>query len=256
MYRDPILGGIIVIKTLLGCVSLDANKRYTSKHKLFEYITRKLGYRLYNHSLYWHEDADFLSMWSKFVDGIGRKTIQERRFTLYSFAKSVANIKGDTVECGVFRGGSSHIIMSASQSFHHIFDSFEGLSAPTNIDKPLLKHGYEWQESDLSVAEEIVSNNLHGFKDQFKMYKGWIPDRFEDVSENTFKLVHIDVDLYDPTKDALKFFSQRMVPGGMIVCDDYGSTICPGAKIAFDEIAQELNKRTISLTTGQGLLLF
>ncbi|HBH79257.1 MAG TPA: hypothetical protein DDY39_05465, partial [Nitrospira sp.] len=66
-------------------------------------------------------------------------------------------------------------------------------------------------------------------------YKGWIPDRFPEVKERRFAFVHIDVDLYQPIMDSLKFFFPRLLPGGIIVVDDYGYSIFPGAKKAVDE---------------------
>ena len=68
-----------------------------------------------------------------------------------------------------------------------------------------------------------------------KLYKGWIPDRFKEVENRKFQFVHIDVDLYQPTLDALEFFYPRLVSGGVIVCDDYNLTMFPGAKQAWDE---------------------
>ena len=43
--------------------------------------------------------------------------------------------------------------------------------------------------------------------------------------------MHIDVDLYQPTKDSLEYFWARLVSGGRMVCDDYN---WPGAKRAVD----------------------
>ena len=66
-------------------------------------------------------------------------------------------------------------------------------------------------------------------------HEGWIPDRFGDVAETRFCFVHLDVDLFQPTRDSLGFFYPRMVDGGLIVCDDYGFETCPGARRAVDE---------------------
>ena len=68
-----------------------------------------------------------------------------------------------------------------------------------------------------------------------KLYKGWIPDRFEEVSGKKFSFAHIDVDLYEPTRDSLEFFFPRLVEGGSIVVDDYGMSQFPGCKKAVDE---------------------
>ena len=66
--------------------------------------------------------------------------------------------------------------------------------------------------------------------------------------------MHIDVGLYQPTRDSLKFFYPRTSPGGMIVCDHYGYVNCPGTKQACDELAADWPERWLHLPTDQGLL--
>jgi O-methyltransferase len=41
--------------------------------------------------------------------------------------------------------------------------------------------------------------------------KGWIPDVFSAAEAETFCFVHIDVDLYEPTLESMRFFYPRMV---------------------------------------------
>ena len=41
-----------------------------------------------------------------------------------------------------------------------------------------------------------------------RILNGWIPRRFKEISEQKFSFVHIDVDMFQPTLDSLKFFSQ------------------------------------------------
>ena len=59
--------------------------------------------------------------------------------------------------------------------------------------------------------------------------------RIPEVESKKFAFVHVDVDLYQPTLDSLKFFYPRLLPGGVIVVDDYGYSVFPGAKRAVDE---------------------
>jgi hypothetical protein len=67
-----------------------------------------------------------------------------------------------------------------------------------------------------------------------KFYKGWIPQRFSEVENKKFQFVHIDVDLYQPTYDSLKFFFHRLIDGGVIVCESYNMSELPGANKAFE----------------------
>ena len=64
-------------------------------------------------------------------------------------------------------------------------------------------------------------------------------EKFNEVSDKAFSFVHIDVDLYQPTIDSLEFFWKKLVDGGFIVVDDYGSSQFPGAGIAVDEFLKE-----------------
>ena len=105
----------------------------------------------------------------------------------------------------------------------------------------------------MSAGEGIVSSALQGF--DARLYKGWIPERFIDVSDRCFCFVHIDVDLYKPTLDSLQFFYPRMVRGGVIVCDDYGFVTCPGARQAFDEFLIGKMERVVEAPTGQAFIV-
>ena len=67
------------------------------------------------------------------------------------------------------------------------------------------------------------------------LHPGWIPDRFPEVADERFSFVHVDVDLYEPHRDAIEFFWPRLTRGGVMVFDDYGSAYCPGARQAVDE---------------------
>jgi hypothetical protein len=129
-----------------------------------------------------------------------------------------------------------------------MFDSFEGLSAPVATDGPY------WHRGDLSRGEDVLKRNLSGFAD-YHIYKGWIPERFSEIADRTFSFVHIDVDLYQPTLDSMKFFYPRLNRGGILVCDDYGFQTCPGATQAVSEFLAEQTEAMIALPDGGGFLI-
>ena len=83
--------------------------------------------------------------------------------------------------------------------------------------------------------------------------KGWIPSRFDEVSHRRFAFVHIDVDLYEPTRDSIAFFYSRLSEGGILLIDDYGFSTCPGATRAVDEAG--LSHTMIALSDGGGFLI-
>ena len=177
--------------------------------------------------------------------------IRDRKFVLYRMAQATRTLTGDTAECGCYKGGSSFLIClgRGARGPHHIFDSFEGLSQPGAND------GTAWHRGDMKSSLKKVRGRLQRFP-WVEYHAGWIPDRFPDVAERQFALVHIDVDLYGPTRAALEFFYPRLVPGGFLVCDDYAALGCPGATQAFDEfIAGRPEERVIYVTSGQGFVV-
>ncbi len=230
--------------------------QYEAKYDLVTALAHRWGFRTYNKNLSWFSDKEFKDIWKKYPES--GDYIHERKFTLWSIARSIRNIPGDIAECGVFKAGSSFLMLSANnETGKHLFgfDSFEGLSDPGEKDKVMNNRAFEWKARDMAVGEEIAATNLAAFHGNFTLLKGWIPDRFTEVYSKRFSLVHIDVDLYDPTLASLEFFYPRMNPGGMIVCDDYGFDTCPGARTAMDNFAKTVNKSVIHLTTGQGILM-
>ena len=148
----------------------------------------------------------------------------------------------DFVECGCWKGHSAYIISklineSGKKINFHIFDSFEGLSEATTKDESFyLKDSKEKNRiyKYFASSENIIKDVLKDFN-FIKIYKGWIPNRFGEIKDEKFSFIHIDVDLFEPTFESLKFFYPRLKKGGIIVCDDYNFTDFPGAKKAWDE---------------------
>lgn len=234
-----------------------SQQRYESKHAIIAAIARRNGFRLYNKNLAWLHDEEFVKIWSLFP--YGGQSIHERKFNFFNIAKSIRNVPGDLAECGVFHGGSSHLMLAAtSETDKHLhgFDSFEGLSEPNEIDLESKDYTFKWKKHDMRFDIQQTHTNLNQHQGRYTLYKGWIPERFSEVADKTFSLVHIDVDLYEPTMAALEFFYPRVSTGGIIICDDYGSEACPGAKQAMDEFfAEKTEGCVIHLTTGQGMVV-
>jgi O-methyltransferase len=171
----------------------------------------------------------------------------ERLYVIEQLAKYCNSLKGDYAECGTYLGSSAFFLAKHAPQSVFLFDSWEGLSAPSNVD------GDYWSKGDLKSNLETAQENLKNFTN-IEFFKGWIPSRFIEVSNRSFALVHIDVDIYQPTKDTLEFFWDRVVPGGVIICDDYGFANCAGAKKAMDDFFDSVSN-VISLPTGQALVI-
>jgi len=197
----------------------------------------------------WLDDREFFERFDR-LEGANFQSA-DRKYLLRSLMGLVTHLPGDTAECGAYMGASSWLICDAlrgSGKEHHVFDSFEGLSAPAEVD------GTFWREGGLEAGLECIRRNLAEFN-FVRYHKGWIPDTFPAVADKTFCLVHIDLDLHQPTFDSLAFFYPRMVPGGIILSDDYGFITCPGVTLAFDEYLKDKPEKLIHVPTGQSFIM-
>jgi hypothetical protein len=206
------------------------------------------GYRFSWPDPDWWHNQKFNGYLRQFNEVDGYNT--QRRWAMAQLLRLIDTVEGDTAECGVYRGGASHTILFANSKsiqsrHHHVFDSFDGISAPVGED------GDYWTRGDLTASEQIAIDALREYPDK-TFYRGWIPDRFNEVALKQFSFIHVDVDLYQPTKDSIEFFYPRMATGGIFVCDDYGLKVCPGATKACDEFLRDKVEKIISMPDGAG----
>src|SRR5690349_14137016 len=127
-----------------------------ARFALLQRLTRLLfpRYRLQFHQIDWWSDPGFDRYLERFGESNGLNA--GRRWTLFQLTRLVADIPGDTAECGVFQGAGSYLICKGVQSHqyprHHlVFDSFEGLSEPSTLD------GGAWRKGNMSCDLETVS---------------------------------------------------------------------------------------------------
>jgi len=162
------------------------------------------------------------------------------------------NIEGDFVECGVWRGGSTmaaiDTLIKAGDTSREIYlyDTFEGMSEPTEHDKELTGAGADEmlnnsdREDATSVwcysALEEVQQNVGGLKyptAKVHYVKGKVEDSIPQTLPGKIALLRLDTDWYESTAHELKHLYPLLVPGGVIIIDDYGHW--EGARKAVDE---------------------
>lgn len=143
-------------------------------------------------------------------------------------------INGAMAEVGVFQGETAAAInLVFPDRLLYLFDTFEGFPEPdANLDR---QRGYSEalpkQFSDTSEA--LVLSKMTQLQNVI-IKKGYFPGSAVGVNEN-FCFVRIDLDLYQPTKKALDFFHDKMVPGGVVIVHDYFGGAYKGIKKIVDD---------------------
>ena len=198
------------------------------------------------------ENVEFVN----FARNVQRDTVVSlrRRWMLYQFSKYACNLLGDAAEVGVWRGGTAKIIagvMAQKDKTTYLFDTFTGLPEPT-----VGKDNFHKSGTFSDTSPEVVMQCLGELpKNKIVIKKGLFPETAKGLEENRFCFAHIDVDLYKPALEACEFFYPRMTPGGIMIFDDYGFTLCEGVRHAVDEYASSMSIPIIYSATGQAFII-
>lgn len=140
--------------------------------------------------------------------------LQDEAYQVLSCARATSKIPGDIAEVGVYRGGSARLMCEARGSRTlYLFDTFEGLPSTDSLDSRFAGGQY-------ASSFEAVRTYLAAFP-RVHIYKGLFPETSGSIMKKRFSFVHLDVDLYQPTRDSLEFFYPRINSGGMFLIHDY-----------------------------------
>lgn len=224
--------------------------QYSLLFKVAALIYETLNYFLLKFRIaiqyYYYADKQVLNLINKLRFRRGLLLTIPESLQLYEAAKAAAKINGDFAEVGVYRGGSAKVIAKVKgKKKLHLFDTFEGL--PTGG----VKDRY-FTEGEYAGSLDYVKNTLRGESNLF-YYRGIFPKSGKHLEKSKFAFVHLDVDLYQSTKDCLEYFYPRMTKGGIIICHDYPSST--GVKKAVDEFIDDKPEAILKLSGNQGLII-
>ncbi|MDQ2623207.1 MAG: TylF/MycF family methyltransferase [Actinomycetota bacterium] len=228
--------------------------RERSPKVLLERVVRKLATQAEKRypPEYPDMDAGFLAARERFSEFT--MTSIERQFSLWKSLEYLdrAGIEGDFLECGVWRGGSSMLAAIALQGLGDrerdlwLFDTFEGMSTPSEHDVSIdgskmteVWDQIEGQTSDPVFAygslEEVRRNMAStGYpEERLHFVKGKVEETIPGDLPGKIALLRLDTDWYESTRHELEHLWPLLVPGGVLIIDDYGHWA--GARRAVDE---------------------
>lgn len=195
----------------------------------------------------WEENAEFRAAFDAVKDTITMPP--ERCWRLWELCHHVRALPGDVAECGSYRGATARFISRLLPDRDlHLFDTFAG-----HPDVDPARDG-SWKVGDFgdTSAERVAA---YVDNPRATLHPGRVPETLAAVAGRRFCLVHLDMDLYQPTKAALAFFHPRMVAGGCILVDDYGIATGQSVELAMREFVKDVEEHPLYFLTGQGLLV-
>jgi O-methyltransferase len=138
---------------------------------------------------------------------------------------------GSIIECGTWRGGMSAGMIEAAgiHRSYHFFDSFEGLPPADERDG---EHGKEFQRN---TSSPTYYDNCRASLEEFEqtiaitgcpvknigIHKGFFDSTLPGFSCPPIAVLRLDADLYASTMICLEKFWDHVLPGGLILIDDY-----------------------------------
>lgn len=179
----------------------------------------------------------------------------ERGHLLKEFIRCSEKIPGDAAEMGVYKGNSAYVLADIITSWDnekklYLFDTFQGTPATESQYDNQTRNG---QYADTNISG--VMTFLEPFKEKVIPVAGLIPDSFHDVLSASWSFVHVHLNLYQSTMDALEYAFPRLSRGGILFIEDYGLESCAGVKYAVDEFCLNKGVVVMALPSGQGVII-
>ncbi|TXG76051.1 hypothetical protein E6P97_04320 [Patescibacteria group bacterium] len=146
---------------------------------------------------------------------------------------------GAVVELGCYVGTTSLFIRRILDSHDmsarfDVYDSFEGLPPKTLHD--ISPAGEHFRTGELSTTRrELEMNFTKAGLRKPKIHKGGVNELTPDDMPDDLTFAYLDGDYYESIRDSLRVIEKKLLPGSVIVVDDYANEALPGAAKAVDE---------------------
>jgi predicted O-methyltransferase YrrM len=141
---------------------------------------------------------------------LGAQVLRDR-YDLLRFALAAAPVEGAVLEFGVEKGLSINCLARATPRTVHGFDSFRGLPQG-------------WAGTKEGGGAFDRRGRLPRVAPNVRLHVGWFNETlpaFLAEERGAAALVHIDCDIYESTRVVFALLSPRIVPGTVIVFDEY-----------------------------------
>lgn len=192
----------------------------------------------------------------KFDGSYAQLPAQARAAFLQRFAERVykEGIEGSVAEAGVYRGDFARYI---NRYFYdrklYLFDTFEGFTKEDaeieNSKSPTYVASLEGHLSEGSLEATLAKMP---YPENVIARVGRFPETAEGISDR-FAFVNLDMDLYQPTLEGLRFFFPLMSEGGVILIHDYFNKGYPNIERSVNDFEQELGGRLYKIPVGDNI---
>ncbi len=183
-----------------------------------------------------------------------------RHYIVYwsaSVASKIVSCKArNFVEMGVCDGLTAWYASRARQTLgcggeFFLYDAWEGMRSDLLTESERTSAG---SYSYLDI-ESTKRNLVFCGDDQFVFVKGYIPESFAEArNPDQIAWMHIDLNSSIPTLASLDFFWDRLLPGGLVLLDDFAWPGYEDTRVEVEKWCYARNLDILQFPTGQGLI--
>jgi hypothetical protein len=182
------------------------------------------------------------------------------RVALWAGAQA-ARLRGDFVECGVHTGFLSRAIMQylgferQRERRFYLVDTFEGVP-PDQFSAEEKEAGLDERALELYPGDvyELCRANFAGYPNAV-LVRGRVPEVLATLPRGPVAYLSIDMNCVAPEVAAVRHFWPLLVPGAVVLFDDYGVLGHENQKHAADALAVELGNPLFPLPSGQAVII-
>lgn len=223
------------------------------------------GLRVYGKSTDFLDDPRFRRAHGRGWAARGRKGagIDDNRWIVHVAlwaASQAARLDGDFVECGVDTGMMSIAIcewldFNTQDRDFWLFDTFAGIPEGQMTAEERAGIGGWHNRHSYEECFAAATANFAAWP-RCRLIRGEVPGSLAAFpADRAVAYLSIDMNIVAPEIAALEFFWDRLVPGAVVLLDDYAWATHRGQKAAMDAFAARRGTMILSLPTGQGVLV-
>jgi hypothetical protein len=200
-----------------------------------------------NNSMF--RDQAFVDAWQGNIIETSDEAIVWRRYILAMAGFHCSHLEGDFVECGAYQGVGAKTVLDylGGADFPKTFwlyDLFE--HKEDSINHAMAAHGPE-------LHEQVVKR-FAGYPN-VRIFKGFLPDVLAEGAPERIAYLHIDLNQAPAEIGCLDALFERVVPGGVIILDDYEMFFYRAQKTAEDSWFAQRGYKVFPLPTSQGFVI-
>jgi len=230
------------------------NEAIESLSKAFAYTFAGDMLITFDRNMGFFEDARFMDAFNAHAATGIEKSLVWRLHVLCWCAHNGLRRAGDFVECGVYQGFCSavaarYLDFAGRDKQWYLYDTFAGIPADQ------LDNG---KPSPLAYAQQGL---YEACRQRFAAYpnvhviQGRVPDVLRGRAPEKVAFLHLDMNSAPAEMGALEFFWERLVPGALVLLDDYGWRGYRAQKLAEDPFFAARGVQVMELPTGQGIVM-